>query len=84
MTLFSFEHSKLEKNVTAISTVLVLSSAGTLPLIFVLNLNDSEFAISASFCSSLKHCLKLLDFLNNYHNIHWQLYIGITALRYFA
>ena len=45
-------------NGTAISTSSVLTSTGVLPVIFALNLNDSESAMVA-FGSSLQYCHKL-------------------------
>ena len=45
-------------NGTAISTSSVLTSTGVLPVIFALNLNDSESAMVA-IGSSLQYCHKL-------------------------
>ena len=47
-------------NGTIISTFFVLPSAGVFPVIFILDLNDSECA-KLSFGSSLSYCHKLPD-----------------------
>ena len=56
-------------NGTMISTSFVLPAAGFFPVIFILDLNDSDCVI-LSLGSSLYYChLNFQMFLNNYHYI---------------